>query len=149
MWARTGVGFYLFICLIPKYKARLLNGVSIYRTRRGSWTSGVTRVNPLSCNCEGVIFSSRVSYSLHPSPESVQPLLFLSNLVLLMYIHSDLSTAAVVVVGVTVACAFVCSGTVVCGRYAGVAVLAGSALVACGATATGGLLCAWGAIIGV
>jgi hypothetical protein len=110
------LGFIYLLGLIPKYKARLLNGVSIYRTRRGSWTSGVTRVNPLSSNCDGVIFSSRISYFLQPSPESVQPCLFLSNRVLLMYIHSDLSTAAVVVVGVTVAYAFVYNGTVFCGR---------------------------------
>jgi hypothetical protein len=66
-----------------------------------------------------------------------------------MYIQSDLSTAAVVVVGVTVVCAFVYCGAIVCGRQAGVAVLAGYALVTSGASATGGLFCAWGAIIGV
>ena len=102
--------------------------------------SGVTRVKPLSCNCEGVSPSSRVSCFCQPSPDSVQPRLFLSKRVLLMYVHSDLSTVAVVVVGVTVACVFIVGGIVVCGCPVGVAVLIGCVLLTGGAIATGGLL---------
>ena len=90
------------------YKARLLNGVSASRTRRGSCIAGVTRVNPLRSSCECVTPSSYFNYVRQSAPDVVQQCILLVSRELLTYIHFDLSTT--LVCGAVVVVFFGCAG---------------------------------------